>query len=149
MGSCAGSPTLLTPHSPNSTSTLPWDNSRDHSLHFLFSFAPRDPLEKISPGTFLFHFPSLCYASGRKLCYLCFHVEGEGEEDSWYDLGVFQNKVRPLTSRSRVSWEGGIEWNEMSHRGSPRGLLLPPSPTSSYAFGPRAPCLTLLELETG
>ncbi|XP_059043522.1 DNA dC-_dU-editing enzyme APOBEC-3G-like [Mustela lutreola] len=56
---------------------------------------PRDPLEKISPGTFLFHFPSLCYASGRKLCYLCFHVEGEGEEDSWYDLGVFQNEVYP------------------------------------------------------
>ncbi|XP_047724156.1 DNA dC-_dU-editing enzyme APOBEC-3Ca isoform X1 [Prionailurus viverrinus] len=56
----------------------------------------RNPMDSIDPNTFRFHFPNLLYASGRKLCYLCFQVEREDDfshNDS--DQGVFRNKVHP------------------------------------------------------
>ncbi|XP_034843380.1 DNA dC-_dU-editing enzyme APOBEC-3-like isoform X1 [Mirounga leonina] len=56
---------------------------------------PRDPMERISPKTFSFHFQSLLYASRRNLCYLCFQVEREGEGHPSYDWGVFRNQVYP------------------------------------------------------
>ncbi|XP_019650035.1 DNA dC-_dU-editing enzyme APOBEC3 isoform X2 [Ailuropoda melanoleuca] len=52
---------------------------------------PRNPMGWISPKTFFFQFPSLCYASGRKFCYLCFQVGRGGHPPS--DWGVFRNKV--------------------------------------------------------
>nr|ABO82577.1 APOBEC3CH [Felis catus] len=58
--------------------------------------SPRNPMDRIDPNTFRFHFPNLLYASGRKLCYLCFQVETEDYfscDDS--DRGVFRNKVHP------------------------------------------------------
>ena len=67
-------------------------------------------MDRIDPNTFRFHFPNLLYASGRKLCYLCFQVETEDYfscDDS--DRGVFRNKVctppllpGALSARSRV-----------------------------------------------
>ncbi|XP_072602352.1 DNA dC-_dU-editing enzyme APOBEC-3G-like isoform X1 [Vulpes vulpes] len=59
---------------------------------------PRSPMDRIDPETFFFHFPSLLYASGRNLCYLCFQVERKRypwHHYEYWDSGVFQNKVYP------------------------------------------------------
>ncbi|KAM8942689.1 DNA dC-_dU-editing enzyme APOBEC-3Ca-like [Lycaon pictus] len=52
-------------------------------------------MDRIGPETFFFHFPSLLYASGRNLCYLCFQVERKRypwHDYEYWDSGVFQNK---------------------------------------------------------
>lgn len=57
------------------------------------SFTPRNPMDRIDPKTFRFQFPNLRYASGRKLCYLCFQVERDYFYYNDSDWGVFRNKV--------------------------------------------------------
>uniref|UniRef100_A0A673ULP7 CMP/dCMP-type deaminase domain-containing protein n=1 Tax=Suricata suricatta TaxID=37032 RepID=A0A673ULP7_SURSU len=65
------------------------------------------------PDTFLFHFPNLRYANGRRLCYLCFQVERDHCSCDDGDWGVFRNKpaqhaeVRLL--KRIQSWELGSE----------------------------------------
>uniref|UniRef100_A0A673UJR6 CMP/dCMP-type deaminase domain-containing protein n=1 Tax=Suricata suricatta TaxID=37032 RepID=A0A673UJR6_SURSU len=58
--------------------------------------SPRKPRDWIDPDTFLFHFPNLRYANGRRLCYLCFQVEREDHcsyDDG--DWGIFESEVHP------------------------------------------------------
>uniref|UniRef100_A0A671DS86 CMP/dCMP-type deaminase domain-containing protein n=1 Tax=Rhinolophus ferrumequinum TaxID=59479 RepID=A0A671DS86_RHIFE len=56
----------------------------------------RNPMKRIYPGTFSFHFRNLIYANGRNRSYLCFEVEGVPYHSSFtvsFHRGVFENQV--------------------------------------------------------
>uniref|UniRef100_A0A8C3WWT3 single-stranded DNA cytosine deaminase n=1 Tax=Catagonus wagneri TaxID=51154 RepID=A0A8C3WWT3_9CETA len=50
----------------------------------------RNPVERLTPGTFAFHFRNLYFASGRNRSYICCQVAG-----GYTFCGVFQNQVTP------------------------------------------------------
>ena len=86
------------PHAPREASSQ--GQSQENSSNSVSCLSPtRSPMDRIGPETFFFHFPSLLYASGRNLCYLCFQVERKRypwHDYKYWNSGVFQNKVRPV-----------------------------------------------------
>ena len=119
---------------PGGTS-LEWP--RRHPLHFHFPlFCPRNPLEKLHPNTFSFHFCNLEFAYDRKYSYLCYQVEGRlSGSPVLSEQGVFPNEVWPGQYSPRRQELGPVRMQKKLREvkcqmgGSQWGILL--STTSS------------------
>uniref|UniRef100_A0A9L0J3W2 CMP/dCMP-type deaminase domain-containing protein n=1 Tax=Equus asinus TaxID=9793 RepID=A0A9L0J3W2_EQUAS len=75
---------------------IPWENINVNSrlLATKLEDILKNPLEKLHPNTFSFHFCNLEFAYDRKYSYLCYQVEGRlSGSPGLFEQGVFVNEV--------------------------------------------------------